>query len=164
VKISIIAAVSENGVIGRDGKLPWRLSADLKRFKALTMGHCLLMGRTTWESIGRPLPGRRILVLSRRRISKTEIPGVRFFGSFEDALNDNDCGEEIFIAGGAEVYRLTLPLAETLFLTRVHAVVHGDTFFPELDLSRWRCVRREDFPADEKNQYPFSFLHYKNIT
>ncbi len=153
---ALIVAVSDNGVIGRDGDLPWRLSADLKRFKALTMGHHLIMGRRTWDSIGRPLPGRTTVVLTRD--PEWEVPeGVRVARSFTEALDLAHDDPQPFVVGGAEVYRTALPHVDTLYVTVVHAEVAGDTMLPEIDWHAWRKVESEDHPADEKNQYPFTF-------
>ncbi len=143
MQISIIAAMAENGVIGRDGQLPWHLKADLQRFKRLTMGHTIIMGRKTWESIGRPLPGRRMVVVTRQNGYQAE--GVQVAASLDDALALARLAgdEEAFIIGGAEIYRLALPLADRLYLTRVLAPVEGDTTFPEFDASHWRLVESE---------------------
>ena len=157
MKISLIAAVARNGVIGRDNALPWRLSADLRRFKKLTMGHSVIMGRKTYESIGKPLPGRKFIVVSRNWPAPPE--EVTLARSIEEAL-DAASGDEVFILGGSEVFRLTLPLADRLHLTLVDADVEGDTFFPEIDPSAWKLVAQEDHPADESNEYPMSFLVY----
>jgi dihydrofolate reductase len=161
MKMTIIAALSTNGVIGRDGQVPWRLSTDLKRLKALTMGHHLLMGRKTFESIGKPLPGRVTIVISRQEGYSPA--GVQVVHSLDDAVRlAADAGEtEAFIAGGAEIYRQAIHRAHRMELTRVHAEVEGDTWFPEFDdVSEWKLVDAEHFEADEKNEYPFSFLTY----
>ena len=158
MRISIIVAVAENGVIGRDNDLPWHLPADLKRFKRLTMGHHLLMGRRTFESIGRALPGRQMIVISRGR---PELPsGVGLAPSLEGALaKARAAGEdEVFIAGGAQIYRLALPLAERLYLTRIHREFPGEIIFPEFDETAWRIVEREDHLEEEANPVPHSFL------
>lgn len=164
MKLAIIAAVDEDGTIGRDGGLPWRLPADLRRFKALTMGHHLLMGRKTFETdVGRPLPGRTVVVISRGR---PELPtGIRLAASLDEAVEiAGAAGDpEPLVAGGAEIYRLALPRADRLYLTRVHARVWGDAFFPYLDLAAWRLVAREERPADRDNPYPMSFLVYEPI-
>jgi dihydrofolate reductase len=160
VIVSIIAAVSDNGVIGRDGGLPWRLPADLKRFKRLTSGHHMIMGRRTWESIGRrPLPGRPTIVVSRDPGFAAE--GAQVARSIGQALELAGAVAEVFIAGGEAIYREALEVADRLYLTRVHAVVEGDTFFPELDESGWRVVAEEHHPPDEKNAYAHTFLVYE---
>ena len=139
MNISIIAALADNGVIGAAGKIPWHISDDLKRFKRLTLGHPIVMGRKTYDSLGRPLPGRRNLVLTRG----PAIPGVECFSDLKVALAS--CASEmVFIIGGAEVYRQALPLANTLLLTHVHRRVEGDTRFPEYDSSQWQEVGREE--------------------
>ncbi len=153
--VSIIAAVAVNGVIGREGGLPWRLSADLKRFKALTMGHHVVVGRRTWESIGRPLPGRTLVVVSRTL--ERPVDGVLVAGSFAEALRAARGDTEVFVAGGAEIYRLALPLADRIYLTRVHASVDGDTQFPEMEWAAWRRVGADDQAADERNDHPSTF-------
>lgn len=156
--ISMIAAMSLNGVIGRSGGLPWRLSSDLKRFKQRTMGHHLLVGRKTFEAIGRPLPGRTTIVISR---AKPGVPsGVLTAQSFEEALELARRDNEVFVAGGGQIYALALERTSRMYLTLVHAEVEGDTYFPKYDESRWKLVEREDHAADEANEYPFSFLTF----
>ncbi len=160
MSVSIIAAVSDNDVIGRDNDLPWRQSADLKRLKALTMGHHMLMGRRTYDSIGRPLPGRTIIVITRDSNFSTD--GVLVAHSVDDALDAASLDSEIFIAGGAQIFEQSLHRADRMYITRVHAEVEGDTFFPEFDdVTEWNLVDAEHHEADEKNQYPYSFLTYE---
>jgi len=161
VKFSLIVAVSSNGVIGRCGKLPWRISADLRRFKSLTMGHWLIMGRKTWESIGRPLPGRCIFVLTRREDYHPDAEGVIVGSSLDDLPQELNFEEEVFVAGGSEIYRLAMPRASKIYVTRVHAVIEGDTFFPALDPAIWECRSSEQHQADEKNEWDYSFLCYE---
>jgi dihydrofolate reductase len=165
VKISIIAAVSENGVIGRDGELPWHLSNDLRRFKQLTTGHTIIMGRRTWESIGRPLPGRRMIVISRRPDFQINDPHVKVAPSLDEALqiaaSAND--DEAFVIGGAELYRTTLPIANRLYFTRVLAQVDGDTSFPNVHWNDWRLVESSAFNADEKNDYPHTLQTFDRV-
>jgi dihydrofolate reductase len=163
MRISIIVAVAENGVIGRNGKLPWHLSDDLRRFKKLTMGHTLIMGRRTWESIGRLLPGRRMIVVSRQAGYCAGTLGVSTAASLEIALHMTaDAGDdEVFIIGGAELYRAALPLADRLYLTRVHAEVAGDTLFPLTELRGWRCIQSEHHDKDAANDFSFSFEVYE---
>ncbi len=143
--------------IGVDNRLPWRLSADLKRFRELTMGHHIIVGRKTFESIGGPLAGRRMIVVSRDRIYKAE--GCDIAHSVEDAVNlARERGEsEVFICGGAQVYAQSIEIADRMYLTFVDAEVAADTFFPEFDKGEW--IERESVyrPADEKNQYSFTF-------
>ena len=155
--ISIIAAMDRNRGIGVDNKLPWRLSIDLKRFRELTMGHHIIVGRKTFESIGRPLPGRRMIVVTRDGNYKAE--GCDVAHSVEDAINlARERGEsELFICGGGEIYSQSIGIADRMYLTLVDAEVAADTFFPEFDQREWS--ERESFyqPADEKNQYAFNF-------
>ena len=162
MKVSLIAALSTNNVIGRNNQVPWRQSADMKRYKALTMGHHLLTGRKTWESMGRPLPGRTTVVITRDPNYRAE--GVIVVGSLEEAVRlAREAGDdEAFINGGAQVYAQSMHLADRMYLTRVHAEVEGDAFFPDFDdVSEWHLVDSEHFEADEKNQYPYSFLLYE---
>ena len=160
---TLIAAVAENGVIGRDGQLPWRLSADLRRFRELTMGHAVIMGRRTWESIGRPLPGRRMIVISRQPGYRAA--GVDVVGSFEEArrLAEQGGGDEAFIIGGGEIYRQALAVVDRLHLTRVHAAVDGDAHFPAFDASDWRLTTAQRHAADEKNELSYSFEIYERV-
>ncbi len=159
--VSLIVAVSENGVIGRDGGLPWRLSADLKHFKKTTMGHHLIIGRRTWDEVGKPLPGRTMVVVTRSRHFAPE--GVRVAHSLEEALDIARNDDEPFIGGGAHIYRMALEndLVNRLYITRVHAKVEGDTRFPDFDIDKWELVSEENNEADERNQYPYSFLVYE---
>lgn len=156
MKLSCIVAASRNLVIGRANTLPWHLSADLKRFKQITTGHCVILGRKNYEDIGRPLPNRKNLVLTRK--ANFEAPGCEVFGSLAAALEfaRNSGEEECFIVGGAELYRQALPLCERLYLTWVEAELEGDVFLPELG-SGWVQVSEEKFPADERNDYATTF-------
>lgn len=154
----MIAAMAENRVIGRDNQLPWHLPADLAHFKRLTLGHTLIMGRRTYESIGRPLPQRRSIVVSRNPTFTA--PGVEVASSLDAALQLAAGDAEVFVIGGAELFRLAWPRAQRLYLTRVHAEVPGDTFLPELDAG-WQLVDEELRPADEKNPYDLSFQTYQ---
>lgn len=151
MKIVLIAAIADNGVIGLDGKIPWHISEDLKRFKRLTTGHTIIMGRKTYESLGQPLPNRRNLVLTHG----AAIPGVECFPSLDAALKDAGKGT-VFIIGGAEVYRQALPLADTLLLTEVHQSPTGDTKFPDFNRAGWREVAREAGPG-------CAFVEYRRI-
>ena len=153
--LSLIVAIAENGVIGREGDLPWHLSADLRRFKQITMGHHIVMGRKTYESIGRPLPGRTSVVVTRSADYQAE--GVLVARSLDEALTLAAGDEETFIIGGAEIYRQALPLARRIYVTRVHAEIEGDVFFPEFDPSAWKLLEAERHEPDEKNAYPYSF-------
>ncbi len=161
--VSLIAAVAESCVIGRDGRLPWRLAADLQRFKKLTMGHHLVLGRRTYESLDSSLPGRSIVVVSRSL--DLAPPGARLAGSLAEALAIAAAARdhEVFVGGGGEIYRLALPVAERLYLTRVHVAVSGDTLFPDIDWSGWRLLSSEQYEPDAGNQYPYSFQLYERI-
>jgi dihydrofolate reductase len=158
--ISIIAAVATNGVIGRDNDLPWRQSADLKRLKTLTMGHHMIMGRRTFESVGRALPGRTtIVVTSNAAFHADDVTRAR---TVDEAIAMSAGDEETFIAGGAGIFAEALERAHRMYLTRIHAEPDGDTFFPEFDdVNEWELVDAEHFEADERNQYPYSFLTYR---
>jgi dihydrofolate reductase len=159
MKVAIIVAVSANGVIGRDNDLPWRLSADLARFKRLTMGHHLIMGRRTFASIGRPLPGRTTVVLSRGR---PELPdGVLLASSLDEALALCSGDDQVFVAGGAAVFAECLPRADRVYLTRLHADFEGDVFFPPFEETEWDLVNREDHQAAEGEPCDYSFLTYQ---
>ena len=156
--LTLVVAVAENGIIGHGGQLPWHLPDDLKRFKSLTMGKPMLMGRRTFESIGRPLPGRTSLVLTRST-RWSPPPGVIAVHSIEDALAEARRGgaAELAVIGGADVFRLTLPLASRIELTRVHADVRGDVSFPPLDPREWRETARIEHPADARHEHALTF-------
>ena len=161
--VSLIVAVSANGVIGRDGGLPWYLPADLKHFKQTTMGHHLIIGRRTWEEVGKPLPGRTMVVVTRSRRFAPD--GVRVVQSVEEALELAAADDEPFIGGGAQIYRIALArdLVDRIYLTRIHADVEGDTHFPEIDLDEWELISEEHHEADEKNEFAYSFLVYERV-
>ena len=150
-----IVAMSDNGVIGRGNGLPWHLPDDLRRFKALTMGHALLMGRRTYDSIGRALPGRRNLVLTRN--PRWQAPGCERVGSIESA-RERAAASSLFVIGGAEVFSLCWPSVGRLELTEVHGDFEGDTFLEGFDRREWREVFREEHAADERHATPFSFV------
>jgi dihydrofolate reductase len=156
--LSCIVAMAENGVIGRGNTLPWRLSADLKRFKQLTTGHTLIMGRKTFESIGRLLPDRTSIVLTHDRAYAPA--GAIVVHSLEEALERCGGEQEIFAIGGAALFREALPRAQRLYLTRVHADVAGDVHFPDRSLRDWEIIEQTPLPADDKNQYPTTFEVY----
>ena len=155
--ISIIVAMDEQRGIGKGGRLPWHLSADLKRFKRLTMGHHLIMGRKTYESIGRPLPGRTMIVITRNQRYTAE--GCLIAASLKAALAiAEQSGEtEAFIAGGGQVFAQALPFADRIYLTLVHAVTEADVFFPELEPKGWIEAEYSYHLADERNQFPSTF-------
>jgi len=161
-RLALIAAIAENGVIGRENRLPWRLSADLRHFKSLTMGKPVIMGRNTYESIGKPLPGRSNIVVTRD-------PGYRAQGcevvhSLEQALEVAAGHAEVLVIGGAELYRLALERADRLYLTLVKAEVDGDTVFPEIEPRHWRELERESHHADQMNEYDYDFVTLERVT
>lgn len=162
--IALIAAVARNGVIGRDNRLPWRLSADLRRFRTLTLGHPVLMGRKTWESLPQPLDGRENIVLSRDAAFAPV--GAHACTSIEAALQRVAClgAQRCFVIGGSELYRQMLPLADSLHLTEVDATPEGDACFPSIDWTAFKETARESHPADEKNEHPYSFVTYERET
>jgi dihydrofolate reductase len=157
--ISMVVAATDNDVIGRDNGMPWHLPDDLKYFKARTMGKPMLMGRKTFESIGKPLPGRTSIVLTRDRAWRAP-EGVVVVHSLEEALERASAGaaSELCAIGGAEVFRLVWPLAKRLFLTRIHASIPGDTFFPKPDPREWKEVERVEHAVDDRHAYPMSFV------
>lgn len=162
MKIILIAAVAENRVIGKDNQLIWKLSADLKRFKNLTSGHYILMGRKTFESLGRPLPNRTHLIITRNPEFETP-EGHYSFRTIEDAIifSNKIEVEKLFIIGGGEIYKQTIDLADELEITEVKTQPEGDTFFPEIKDSIWIETYREEFPADEKNEFDYAFVTYE---
>ena len=154
-RLSLIAAVAANGVIGSDNALPWRLPEDLKRFKALTLGHPVIMGRKTYESIGRPLPGRRNIVVTRNAAYQTD--GCEVVASLAAALAACQGGsDEIFVIGGAQIYAEALPLAQRLYLTEIHAGFAGDAHFPAFDRNTWRETARERHRGEEDIAFDFA--------
>jgi len=158
MRLSLIVAMADDGVIGSEGDLPWHLPADLKRFKRLTMNHHLIVGRKTFDSIGRALPGRRMIVLTRG--DGSGLPdSVESVATLEEAIEAARSGaeEEAFVGGGASLYALALERADRLYLTRVHATVAGDVFFPDTELLGWELVSREDHAPDDRHEHAFSF-------
>lgn len=156
---SIIVAVSENQVIGKDNQLIWHLSGDMKRFKAITTGHTIVMGRKTFLSLGRALPNRRNVVLSTT-MKTGDVENVEAFASVEELERNLPADEEVIIIGGGEIYRQFLPMASKVYLTLVHTQVEGDTSFPKLEEDEWLEVSKESFSADEKNDYDYDFINY----
>jgi dihydrofolate reductase len=177
--VSIIAAVADNGAIGKNNQLLWHISEDMRYFKRLTTGHSVIMGRRTWESLGKPLPNRRNIVVSRSFPGNT--PGLfegsaEVFGTLEEAIkaasvtkdnipltptesNEHLSEEQVFIIGGGEIYRQAITLAERLYLTLVHVTIpDADTFFPEIDLAGWKEISRKYFPRGENFEHPFEFV------
>jgi dihydrofolate reductase len=151
--------MSENRVIGRDNKLPWHLPADLKHFKSLTLGKALIMGRNTWESLPGLLPDRQHFVLTRDKGYRAD--GCYVVHSLNEALAKLRNAPEVMVVGGAAIYSLALPEADRLYITLVHAIIDGDTYFPPFDQSQWSEVVREYHAADEKNAYPHSFIELR---
>lgn len=168
MKLALICAMSENRVIGRDNGLPWHLSEDLKYFKRTTMGNCMIMGRNTWESIGRALPGRTSIVITGKAGYQAE--GAEVVASLQQAIQrataiSQETGStEAFVIGGAVLYQAALPLAESLHLTRVHAQVEGDTYLHEFDESAWRETSREEYQHDESNHYDYSICVLERLS
>ncbi|MBU6467998.1 MAG: dihydrofolate reductase [Betaproteobacteria bacterium] len=157
--LAMIVAMSENRVIGKDNTLPWHLPADLAFFKRTTLGHPVIMGRKTYLSIGKPLPGRRNLILSRDQ--HFSVANAEVYSSITDALDHCAETEQVFIIGGAELFKLTLDLTKDLYVTEIQANLDGDTYFPELDFSQWQVVSKTPHAQDEKNQYDMCFIHYQ---
>jgi len=168
MKLALICAMSENRVIGRDNGLPWHLSEDLKYFKRTTMGNCMIMGRNTWESIGRALPGRTSIVITSN--AEYQAAGAEVVGSLQEAmeraesLSKETGSSDAFVIGGAVLYQAALPLADTLHLTRVHAQVEGDTYLHEFDESNWKEISREEYRHDESNQYDYSICVLERLS
>ncbi|MCL2644285.1 MAG: dihydrofolate reductase [Betaproteobacteria bacterium] len=160
-EIVTIAAVARNGVIGRDNTLPWRLKADLAHFRAATMGHPVLMGRKTWESLAKPLPGRRNLVLTRQ--SGYQAQGAEVFASTNEALTALKDAARIFVIGGAEIYRILLQRTDILLLSEVAADVAGDAHFPDFDRACFQETSRTTHAADVDNEYAVDFVEYRRI-
>jgi len=161
MRLSLIVAMSRNRVIGVDNRLPWHLPGDLKRFRSLTMGHAIIMGRRTWESIGRPLPGRRMLVVSRRPDYRVE--GATVWASLEDALAACSGDDEVFIIGGEQLFAAALPAADRIYLTVVEADFAGDTWMPEFDVAQWREVERTSVAADAANAHACTYSVYDRV-
>jgi len=165
IRLSLMVAKASNRVIGRNNKLPWYLPNDLKYFKQVTFGKPVIMGRKTWDSLGKPLPGRTNIVITRQTDFQAE--GAKVVATLDEAvtLAENvafiEGQDEAVVMGGAEIYALALPQADRLYLTEVHAEVDGDTWFPEYDTSEWKEIGREDFPAEGPNPYDYSFVVYE---
>jgi len=156
MKISLIVAMASNRAIGLNNQMPWHLSADLKKFKKITMGAPILMGRKTYESIGRPLPGRTNIIISRN--PSYSQPGCLVFNDIDKALASCGDSDEIFVIGGSDFYKSMLPVADTLYLTQIHQDFPGDTFFPEIDAGQWVEVEREDIDDDPDVSFSYSFF------
>jgi dihydrofolate reductase len=153
--VSIVVAIAENNAIGNNNQLLWHLPADLKHFKNITTGHTVIMGRKTYDSVGKPLPNRRNIIITRQDIS---IAGCQVVKSIEDALALAAGEQEVFIVGGAEIYKQSIHLTDRIYLTIVHQKFDADTFFPEIDYNDWTQTARTDHQPDEKNKFPYSFI------
>jgi dihydrofolate reductase len=153
--VSIVVAIAENNAIGKDNQLLWHLPADLKHFKQITTGHTIIMGRKTYDSIGKPLPNRRNIVMTRT--SGLQIPGVEVTANMEEALALCAAEEEVFIIGGAEIYKSTMDITNRIYLTRVQQSYEADAFFPEIDFNLWNETEIEKHLPDEKNHVAYTF-------
>ena len=160
--MSLIAAMAENRVIGREGALPWRLPDDLRHFKELTVDHTIIMGRKTFDEIKRPLDNRRNVVITRNK--EFQAHGVTVVPSLKEALALGATEDEVFVIGGGEIFAKALPLADRIYLTVVDAQVEGDTFFPPFEAGAWALSSEEFHPADERHQYAFTFRRYDRLT
>lgn len=157
--ITIIAAIANNHALGMDNKLIWHLPEDLKRFKKVTSGHHVIMGRKTFESLGKPLPNRTTIIITRNKKYKAD--GCLVVNSLEEALEKAKEDENPYILGGAEIYKLAMPIADKLDLTFVHQEFEADAFFPKINTSIWEETSREDFKADDRNKYDYSFVSFE---
>jgi len=153
--ISIIVAIGENHAIGKNNQLLWHMPNDLKHFKDVTSGRTIIMGRKTFDSVGKPLPRRRNIVVTRQDIT---IPGCEVVKSIEDGIALCTDEDEVFIGGGAEIYRQAMHLTNRIYLTVIHHAFDADTFFPEIDKNEWKETERENYQPDEKNAFPYSFI------
>lgn len=157
--VSAIVAAAENNAIGKDNQLLWHLPNDLRFFKRTTTGHTVVMGRKTYESVGKPLPNRRNIIVTRQTGYMAE--GAEVVHSIDAAIASCAGEEEVFVVGGAEIYRQALPLTERIYLTRVHTTLPGDSFFPDVDGQRWRLVSQNHHAADERHAYGYTFETYE---
>jgi dihydrofolate reductase len=157
--IGLVVAVDNNNVIGKDNKLIWHLPADLKMFKELTMGAPIVMGRKTFESIGKPLPGRTTVIITRNPEYKVE--GCIVALSLKEGLSMVGKEPKVYVIGGGEIFKEAMPLADKLYLTRIHHSFEGDVYFPEVDMNQWEEESRQDFEPDEKNAFSYSFFCYR---
>jgi len=163
MKVSIVAAVAENGVIGNKNKIPWLLPSDLKHFREITMDHHIVMGRKTHESIGRVLSGRTNIVITRNRNYKSK--GCIVVHTLDEALKLTRKAKEkeAMVIGGGQIYIQAMSLADRIYLTRVKANVAGDTYFPKIESSKWKEINCEQYPADDKNQYPYELCILEKV-
>ncbi|PLT29324.1 dihydrofolate reductase [Peribacillus deserti] len=160
--ISFLVAMDKNRVIGKDNGLPWHLPADLKYFKQVTMGHPIIMGRKTYESIGRPLPGRENIILTRNQEYKAE--GCTIIHTIEELIElEENRKVECFVIGGAEIFNLSFSIADRIYITEIDEVFEGDTHFPEINMKEWELVSKEKGPKDDKNPYDYYFCVYDRV-
>ena len=159
MKLSLIVAMATNRTIGINNQMPWHLSADLKKFKKITMGHPIIMGRKTFESIGRPLPGRQNIIISRDPHYQQQ--GCSVFNDIDSALQSCAESDEVFVIGGATLYEATLARADRLYITEIQQAFDGDTWFPEIKQEQWREVAREDIMDDSSIDFNYSFIVYE---
>jgi len=153
--ISAVVAIAENNAIGKNNQLLWHLPNDLKHFRQITSGHTVIMGRKTYDSVGRPLPNRRNIIITRQKIA---IPGCEVVGSVNEAIALCAGEDEVFIVGGAEIYKLAMPKTDRIYLTIVHQAFEADAYFPQIDDKQWVETQREDHGTDEKHSIPYSFI------
>lgn len=161
MKISLIVAMASNRAIGLNGQMPWHLSADLKRFKLITLGSPIMMGRKTFEAIGKPLPGRSNIVISRN--ADYQPPGCLIFTDIDSALRHCSDSPEVFVIGGATLYHALLPVADFLYLTQIDKDFPGDTYFPEIDAKQWRELERENITGDQHVDFSYSFIKLEHL-
>jgi dihydrofolate reductase len=159
--VALIAAIAKNGVIGIDNRLPWKLPEDLRRFRELTTGHAVIMGRRTWQSIGKPLPDRQNIVVTRRR--DLQVPGCETAASLAEALTLVRLPDPAFVIGGEALYRAALPVADRLYLTEIGRDFEGDVHFPLLERDHWREISREASRLDEPDGFPYAFAVYERV-
>ncbi len=157
--ISFVVAIGQNNVMGKDNAIPWHIPADLKFFKKVTMGHPIVMGRKTYDSIGKPLPGRENIIMTRNQHYAQE--GCTIIHTVEELLKLEEKNEEVCVIGGAEIFKITFPHADRLYLTKINHEFEGDTFFPDFDESEWKIISEEKGPKDEKNPYDYTFFIYE---
>ncbi len=159
--VSIIVATDQENGIGKDNQLMWHLPKDLKFFKNTTSGHTIIMGRKTYDSVGRPLPNRRNIIITRQKDLKIE--GVEVFNELENAVKACADEDEVFIVGGGEIYQQALPFTDKIYLTKVHQKFNSDAFFPEFNKEEWKLISKEDHEPDEKHAFSFSFLTFVRV-
>lgn len=160
-QLSIVVAIAENRAIGKNNQLLWHLPADLKHFKQITSGHTIIMGRKTYDSIGKPLPNRRNIVITRQH--NLQIEGIEVAGSLQEALALCQAENEVFVIGGAEIYQSALPLTQKIYLTTVHQSFEADAFFPEINTNEWLETEKESHDPDEKNALGYTFSTLRRL-